>query len=73
MITEDILVACARKGAQLYAEQHPRPIQVNMTQAGEMLGLSMQTVSKMVKEGRIALNRLGTISVTEIDRVLLIR
>jgi hypothetical protein len=53
-----------------YAETHPRPAQVNQKQAAQMLGLSEKTVSIMVKSGRIGLNRLGFIPITEIDRVL---
>lgn len=72
-MTEEMLIECAKKGAQFYAEQHPRPTQVNMTQAAEMLYLSPQTVRKMVRNGRIALNKLGLVPISEIDRVLSIR
>lgn len=60
----------ALKAVQLYAEMHPRPVQVTQTQAAEMLGLSRPTVSRMVKAGQIKLNRCGMIPVIEIDRVL---
>lgn len=73
MITEELLITCAKRGAQLYAEQHPRPTQVNMTQAAEMLDLTPQTVRKMVRDGRIALNKLGLIPIMEIDRALSIK
>lgn len=60
----------ARKAVQLYAETHPRPSQVTQKQAAEMLGLSEKTISNMVRTGRIKLNKLGYIPITEIDRVL---
>lgn len=73
MLTEEILITVAQRGAQRYAEQHPRPTQVNAVQAAEMLGLTAQTVRKMIRDGRMALNKLGLIPITEIDRALLVR
>lgn len=70
MITEEILIECARRGAQLYAEQHPRPVQVTQVQAAQMLDLSAQTICKMVRAGRLSLNGLGMIPILEIDRAL---
>jgi hypothetical protein len=35
MTTEEILIECARLGAQIYAEQHPRPSQVTQAQAAQ--------------------------------------
>jgi len=58
------------KAVRLYAETHPRPSQVTQKLAAEMLNISEQTVSKMVKTGRIRLNDCGMIPITEIDRVL---
>lgn len=72
-VSGEMLTACALKAVRLYAESHPRPTQVNAIQAAEMLGLSAQTVRKMIKQGRIALNPLGMIPVSEIDRVLSVR
>jgi DNA-binding transcriptional regulator LsrR (DeoR family) len=60
----------AMKAVQLYAETHPRPIQVTQKQAAEMLGKSEVTVSRMVKAGTIKLNSAGMIPISEIDRVL---
>ena len=60
----------AIRAVQRYAETHPRPSQVTQKLAAEMLNLSEQTVSKMVKTGRIRLNDCGMIPITEIDRVL---
>lgn len=72
-VSEELLIAYARKGAQLYAEQHPRPTQVTQVQAAEMLHVSPQTVSKMVRDGRLRLNRLGMISISQIDDALLVK
>lgn len=72
-MTEEFMIKCAVKGAQFYAEQHPRPSQVNAVQAAEMLGCSPQKVRKMIKDGRLALNNLGLVPVSEIDRALTIK
>ncbi|MFD1558669.1 helix-turn-helix domain-containing protein [Paraburkholderia silviterrae] len=55
---------------RLYAERHPRPPQVSMSQAAEMLGISRQTVAKMVRFGQIKLNKYGRISIEQVDAVL---
>ncbi|QLB63478.1 helix-turn-helix domain-containing protein [Paraburkholderia caribensis] len=60
----------AIRAVQLYAERHPRPPQVTITQAAEMLGLSRHTVSKMVRAGQFKLNRCGMIPVEQIDAAL---
>jgi len=73
MTTEELLFIAAHKGAQFYAEQHPRPSQVNAVQAAEMLGCSPQRVRKMIKDGRLALNGLGLIPIAEIDKALAIK
>lgn len=72
-MSEELMIECAARGAQAYAERHPRPSHVTAIQAAEMLHLSAQTVRKMVREGRMALNRLGMIPVSEIDRALNIK
>jgi excisionase family DNA binding protein len=63
-------IEIAVKAVQLYAERHPRPCQVTITQAAEMLGLSRHTVSKMVKAGQFKLNKCGLIPIEQIDRAL---
>lgn len=60
----------ARRAVQLYAESHPRPPQVTMIQAGEMLGLSRHTISKMVRAGQFKLNKCGLIPITQVDAAL---
>jgi hypothetical protein len=60
----------ARRAVQLYAESRPRPSQVTMTQAGEMMGLTRQTVAKLVRAGTLRLNKCGLIPIAEIDAAL---
>lgn len=67
---EDRELAIAIRAVQIYAERHPRPLQVTMTQAAEMLGISRWTVSKMVRFGQLKLNKCGMIPIEHIDRAL---
>lgn len=62
----------AIKAVQIFAETHPRPVHVSQTQAAKMLGISRQTISKMLRNGTLSLNKFGLISITEIDRALYI-
>jgi len=66
----EIEIEIAIKAVQLYAEQHPRPSSVTQVQAAEMIGISRETVRKMIRQGRIKMNEVGMIPVCEIDRVL---
>jgi len=68
MQNEQIEIATA--AVRRYAESHPRPSQVNQTQAAEMLGLSKATVCKLVRNGTLKLNACGLIPIAEIDRAL---
>ncbi len=63
----------AAKAVQIYAESHPRPVQVNKVQAAQMLNVHYHTVTAMVKSGIIKLNKCGMISMSEIDNALLSR
>lgn len=63
----------ATKAVQLYAEQHPRPSHVTKAQAAEMLGLSHPTLTKLIAQGAIRMNKVGKIPVSEIDRALVAR
>lgn len=63
-------IEIALKAVQLYAEMHPRPAHVTQVQAAEMVGLSRETVRKLVRQGRIKLNDAGMIPISEIDRFL---
>jgi hypothetical protein len=64
------VIEIAAKAVQTYAEMHPRPSQVTLTQAAEMLDRSVPTVRKMVAEGKLKLNDCGKIPIFEIDRAL---
>lgn len=55
---------------RMYAESHPRPSSVTISQAAEMLGLSRPTVTKLIERGVLRYNKLGKIPVSEIDRAL---
>ncbi|MEX3924371.1 hypothetical protein AB4Y36_10120 [Paraburkholderia sp. BR10936] len=52
---------------EIYAARHPRPTQVTIGQAAEMLGLSRWTVAKLVDMGTLALNRCGRIPIEMVD------
>lgn len=69
-LDEETTLSIAVKAVQLYAESHPRPVQVTQTQAAEMLGLSRPTVSKLLKFGTFRLNRCGMIPIEQVDRAL---
>lgn len=60
----------AVRAVQIYAERHPRPPHVTITQAADMLGLSRHTVSKMVRTGQLKLNKCGLIPIEQVDRAL---
>jgi excisionase family DNA binding protein len=64
-------IEIAERAVQLYAGRHPRPVQVTITQAAEMLGLSRHTVSKMVRAGQLKLNRCGLIPIEQVDAMLM--
>lgn len=68
--TEQAAISIAFKAVQLYAESHPRPVQVTQGQAAEMLGLSRHTIGRMLRTGVLKLNKCGLISVGEIDALL---
>jgi predicted DNA-binding protein (UPF0251 family) len=57
----------ATRAVRLYAEQHPRPTQVNQKQAAEMLGVSARTVHNMLRAGILRLNKCGMIPIELID------
>jgi excisionase family DNA binding protein len=60
----------ALRALELFSARHPRPTQVTIGQAAEMLSLSRWTVSKMVKAGTLRLNRCGLIPIEQVDAVL---
>lgn len=60
----------AVRAVQLYAERHPRPVQVTQTQAADMLGVSRWTVGKMLTAGKLRLNSCGLIPIELVDKLL---
>jgi excisionase family DNA binding protein len=60
----------AVQAVQIYAARHPRPVQVTITQAAQMLGLSRHTVAKMVRAGQLKLNQCGMIPIEQVDAML---
>jgi excisionase family DNA binding protein len=67
-MTEELKIAI--RAVQIYAERHPRPPHVNMTQAAKMLGLSLPTVRKLVQSGKIRFDKCGLIPIEQIDALL---
>ena len=57
-------LSIAIKAVQIYAEKHPISHQVTQVQAASMLNVSESTISRMVKTGRIRLNRFGMINIS---------
>lgn len=55
---------------KFYEARRPRPTQVTIGQAAEMLGLSRWTVSKMLRTGQFKLNKCGLIPIEQVDAVL---
>lgn len=64
------VIQIAEAAVRLYAETHPRPPHVTQVQAAAMLNISESTMSRMVKTGRIKLNRFGMIPISEVDSAL---
>ncbi|WP_244111930.1 hypothetical protein [Burkholderia diffusa] len=69
-IDEADALRIATRAVRIYAESHPRPLQVTQKQAAEILGLSRNTLCKMVKFGQFKLNRCGMIPIEQVDRAL---
>jgi transposase len=67
---ERIVERAVERGIEKAMERHPRPTQVNMKQAAEMLNVSAMTVSRMVRAGTLKLNACGLIPIGQIDAVL---
>jgi len=72
-MSESDLVQVALRAVRLYAESHLRPSQVSLKQAGEMLGISLPTVRKLVRAGVIRLNKCGLVPIQQIDLALAAR
>lgn len=60
----------AAQAVRLYAETHPRPIQVTQRQAAAMLGVSTQTVRNYIRARKLKLNGAGFVPIEALDRLL---
>ncbi|MDE2260386.1 MAG: helix-turn-helix domain-containing protein [Betaproteobacteria bacterium] len=60
----------ALQAVRLYAESHPRPRHVTITQAADMLEVSRPTIRKLIASGKLTLNAVKRIPVGEIDAML---
>ena len=58
------------KAFELFSARRPRPSHVTQKQAAEMLGLSPQTASKMLRHGTFKLNKCGLIPIEQVDAAL---
>lgn len=67
---EEIVRRAVKKAMEKHAVEHPRPTQVNMKQAAEMLNVSPMTVTRMVRAGKLKLNGCGLIPIGQIDAIL---
>lgn len=68
-LSESEALSIAEIAVRMYAESHPRPTQVNQSQAADMLSLSRGTVSALLRRGSLALNECGMIPIEMVDRV----
>lgn len=69
-MTEADVIRIVHRALDLYKSRHPRPIQVNMTQAAKMLGLSVPTVRKLVHTGKLRFDKCGLIPIEQVDNLL---
>lgn len=67
-MSEELKIAL--RAVKLYAESHPRPPHVTMSQAAQMLGISRHTVSKLVHTGKLRLNGCGLIPIALVDALI---
>jgi hypothetical protein len=57
-------------GARRYAETHPRPHQVTIGQAAEILGIGRNKATRLVQAGTLKLNRCNMIPIEVVDAAL---
>lgn len=60
----------AVQAVRIYSETHPRPPHVTQKQAAAMLHVSVPSVTKLIRNGRLSLNGLGLIPIGQIDAIL---
>ena len=69
-LTDADIIRIVHRALETYEARHPRPIQVNMKQAAEMLGLSQPTVRKLMQFGKLRFNACGLIPIEQVDKLL---
>jgi excisionase family DNA binding protein len=69
-MTEADALDIAVRAVSIYAQRHPRPVQVTATQASQMLNLSRPTIRKLMGAGKLRYNKCGLISVEQVDALL---
>ncbi len=72
-ITQADALHIAVLAVQRYAETHPRPSSVTQKEAARMIGVSGATLSRLVRAGKIKLNDVAGVPISEVDRVLAAR
>lgn len=65
----EVIKLAAAEAARVALAMHPQPAQVNQKQAAEMLGYSEPTIRKMILDGKIQLNNVGQVPISEINRL----
>ena len=69
-LRDPVIIDLVGYAVQRAIEARPRPSSVTQRQAAEMLSVSQATVSRLVRTGKLKLNGVGQIPVSEIDRLL---
>ncbi|WP_228384656.1 helix-turn-helix transcriptional regulator [Rhodocyclus gracilis] len=64
------LLDVAFQAVRIYAETHPRPLHVTLEQAAEMLGITVESLMKMMSSKKLRINECGLIPIGDIDRAL---
>lgn len=59
----------AAKAVRLYAQTHPRPTQINQSQAAEILGVTSRTVRNYIRAGKLRLNSCGLLPIETVDAI----
>ncbi|WP_321884635.1 helix-turn-helix domain-containing protein [Burkholderia cenocepacia] len=69
-LSEEQILQIAQRAVDLFKQESPRPVHVTQAQAAEMLGLTARTVHTLVRTGKLKLNGIGRIPISEIDMLL---
>ena len=66
---QEVIKLAAAEGARVALAMHPQPSMVTQKQAAQMLGLSEPTIRKMILDGKIQLNDVSQVPISEINRL----